>query len=202
MPLAVYFADKEVLFTDRCPSGADYILRVKPAEGIGRAKVLKILENHNSLAVVSAEPDATFESFAGGFVRIEAAGGVVANDCGAWLMIFRNGRWDLPKGHWEPGETVEECALREVAEETGVQGARIVRSLCDTMHAYPMRGRWELKSTHWFEMSLQGHCALCPQREEGIERVSWCPSTELEDRLRTTFPTIRRVMACLQPGRP
>ena len=112
-------------------------------------------------------------------------------------MIFRNGRWDLPKGHWEPGETIEECAVREVGEETGVRGVRIVRPLCETFHAYPMRGRWELKRTRWFEMRFDGSCALSPQREEGIERVVWCPPSELDGRLRATFPTIRRVMACL-----
>ncbi|MFR2525994.1 MAG: NUDIX domain-containing protein [Alistipes sp.] len=259
MPFAVYFADKELLFTDSRPSGADFTLRAEPGEKIGRAKVLKILENHNSLAVLSSDPAAAFEAFATDFIRVEAAGGVVGDACGAWLMIFRNGRWDLPKGHWEPGETIEECAVREVGEETGVRGVRIVRPLCETFHAYPMRGRWELKRTRWFEMRFDGACALSPQpgetieecavrevgeetgvrgvrivrplcetfhaypmrgrwelkrtrwfemrfdgacalspqREEGIERVVWCPPSELDGRLRATFPTIRCVMACV-----
>lgn len=199
MPLAVNFADKEVLFTDRIPAGADFTLHAEPGCKIGRAKVLKILENHNALAVLSPDPAAAFKAFAADFVRVEAAGGVVVDDCGACLMILRNGRWDLPKGHWEPGETIEECAVREVGEETGVHGVRIVRSLCQTLHAYSMRGRWELKCTHWFAMRMDGHCALRPQREEGIERVIWCPSSQLNERLQTTFPTIRRVMECLQP---
>ena len=197
MPFAVYFADKELLFTDSRPSGADFTLRAEPGEKIGRAKVLKILENHNSLAVLSSDPAAAFEAFATDFIRVEAAGGVVGDACGAWLMIFRNGRWDLPKGHWEPGETIEECAVREVGEETGVRGVRIVRPLCETFHAYTMRGRWELKRTRWFEMRFDGACALSPQREEGIERVVWCPPSELDGRLRATFPTIRCVMACV-----
>lgn len=60
-----------------------------------------------------------------------------------------------------------------------------------------MRGRWELKRTRWFEMRFDGACALSPQREEGIERVVWCPPSELDGRLRATFPTIRCVMACV-----
>lgn len=199
MPLTVSFADKQVFFTDRAPDGADFTLRAEPNGKIGRAKVLKILEKHNALAVLSSEPEAAFEAFAADFVRVEAAGGVVVDDCGACLMILRNARWDLPKGHWEPGETIEECAVREVEEETGVRGVRIVRPLCRTLHAYSMRGRWELKCTHWFAMRMDGNCALRPQREEGIERVSWCPSSQLNERLQTTFPTIRRVMECLQP---
>lgn len=70
-------------------------------------------------------------------------------------MIYRNGRWDLPKGHWERGETIEACALREVREETGV-AASIRRHLCDTLHCYQLRGEWEMKRTHWFEMGGRG----------------------------------------------
>ena len=193
----VYFADKSVIFTSDAPGGECYaVVPADPAD-LSRAKVTKILESHNCVAVVSADPDAAFRSFAADFTQIEAAGGVVVNDCGEWLMIHRNGRWDLPKGHWEPGETIEECAVREVGEETGVRGVRIVRPLCETFHAYPMRGRWELKRTRWFEMRFDGACALSPQREEGIERVVWCPPSELDGRLRATFPTIRCVMACV-----
>lgn len=200
MPLTVNFADKQVIFTDRAPAGADFTLRAEPDGKIGRAKVLKILEKHNALAVLSSEPVVAFEAFAADFVRVEAAGGVVVDDCGACLMILRNARWDLPKGHWEPGETIEECAVREVEEETGVRGVRIVRPLCRTLHAYSMRGRWELKRTHWFAMRLEGHCVLRPQHEEGIERAVWCTPAELKCCLQTTYPTIRRVMEGLQSG--
>lgn len=197
MNRTVYFADKAVLFTAETPGGAWYAVSADAGDGLSRDKILNFLESHNSVAVVAADPDAAFAAFAAEFTPVEAAGGVVVNGCGEWLMIHRNGRWDLPKGHWEPGETIEECAVREVGEETGVRGVRIVRPLCETFHAYPMRGRWELKRTRWFEMRFDGACALSPQREEGIERVVWCPPSELDGRLRATFPTIRCVMACV-----
>lgn len=197
MNRTVYFADRAVAFTAEAPGGAWYAVAAEACGGISRAKILNFLESHNSVAVVSDDPDRAFAAFAAEFTPVEAAGGVVVNDCGEWLMIHRNGRWDLPKGHWEPGETIEECAVREVGEETGVRGVRIVRPLCETFHAYPMRGRWELKRTRWFEMRFDGACALSPQREEGIERVVWCPPSELDGRLRATFPTIRCVMACV-----
>ena len=171
MNRTVYFADRAVAFTAEAPGGAWYAVAAEACGGISRAKILNFLESHNSVAVVSDDPDRAFAAFAAEFTPVEAAGGVVVNDCGEWLMIHRNGRWDLPKGHWEPGETIEECAVREVGEETGVRGVRIVRPLCETFHAYPMRGRWELKRTRWFEMRFDGACALSPQREEGIERV-------------------------------
>ena len=64
------------------------------------------------------------------------------NDRGEYLMIHRNGRWDLPKGHVEPGESTAECAVREFAEETGAVGAEVVRFLCRTLHALSLIHIW------------------------------------------------------------
>ena len=155
-----------------------------PDGGISRAKVTKILESYNKAAVVTPDPGAAFGAFAAEFALIEAAGGVVVNDCGQWLMIRRNGRWDLPKGHLECGERIEECAAREIEEETGVR-AGVVRPLCDTLHAYyfPKTERWELKRTHWYEL----HTASCdrPEKTAGTPR---CPPNPY-DRRRATFPS-------------
>ena len=67
---------------------------------------------------------------------VEAAGGLVFNKDGGILMIFRNGKWDLPKGKLEIGESVEECAIREVQEECGVSGLIIENKIKDTYHTY------------------------------------------------------------------
>ena len=194
----VYFADKSVIFTSDALGGECYaVVPADPAD-LSRAKVTKILESHNCVAVVSADPDAAFRSFAADFTQIEAAGGVVVNDCGEWLMIHRNGRWDLPKGHLECGERIEECAAREVEEETGV-AARVVRPLCETLHAYyfPKTARWELKRTHWYELHAPGCAGLTPQIEEGIDSAVWCTPAEVTRNLRDAFPTIRCVAAAM-----
>ena len=117
MDYTVYFADKAVVFTAKTPGEDWYAVTPAPDGGISRAKVTKILESYNKAAVVTPDPGAAFGAFAAEFALIEAAGGVVVNDCGQWLMIRRNGRWDLPKGHLECGERIEECAVREVSEE-------------------------------------------------------------------------------------
>lgn len=189
----VYFADRTLRFLAAAPAEADCAV-VDAREGISRDKILKILESHNSVAVVAADPGAAFAAFAAEFTRVEAAGGVVVDDAGAWLMMRRNGRWDLPKGHVEAGEDFESCAAREIAEETGIR-ARVVRPLCETLHAYwfPKTERWELKRTRWFELRPTQPSALAPQTEEGIERVVWCSPAEAAEHVRDAFPTIRRV---------
>ena len=178
MDYTVYFADKAVVFTAKTPGEDWYAVTPAPDGGISRAKVTKILESYNKAAVVTPDPGAAFGAFAAEFALIEAAGGVVVNDCGQWLMIRRNGRWDLPKGRLECGERIEECAAREIEEETGVR-AGVVRPLCDTLHAYyfPKTERWELKRTHWYELHTASCDRLVPQLEEGIERASWCTPT-------------------------
>ena len=191
----VYFADKAVMFTTAAPGGEWYAATADPDGGISRPKILNFLELHNSVAVVSADPEAAFAAFAAQFAWVEAAGGVAVDGRGRWLLIRRNGRWDLPKGHLEAGESIETCAAREVEEETGVRG-EVVRPLCATLHAYwfPKTGRWELKRTRWFELrATEPSAALQPQTEEGIERVVWCTPAEAAGHLCEAFPTVRRV---------
>ena len=194
MTRTVYFADRSLCFATSAPDQGWYTVAAEPDGGISRAKILNFLESYNSVAVVSEDPETTFKAFAAQFAWVEAAGGVVGDEGGRWLLLPRTGRWDLPKGHLEAGESLEQCAAREVEEETGVAG-EVVRPLCATLHAYwfPKTSRWELKQTHWFELRATDPAALQPQTEEGIERVVWCTPTEAAEHLRGAFPTIRRV---------
>lgn len=194
----VYFADKSVAFTHQ-PSGAEGVFVISDDGSVSRSKVTKILETHKNLEVITSDPDAAYQRFSADFFYVEAAGGVVVRESGEWLMMRRWSRWDLPKGHVEPGESYEECAVREIKEETGVDG-EIVRPLCDTLHAYffPKTNRWELKRTYWFELrELEGGVAQ-PQKEEGIESVSWCDERQVAENYEGCYPTIRRVIGCIR----
>lgn len=196
MQHTVYFADRIVLFTETAPGEPFAEVRPAPGESVSRTKVLKILETVNFVAVVTPDADAAFGAFASGFRAVDAAGGAVVAPDGSRLMILRNGRWDLPKGHREPGESFETCAVREVEEETGVRAA-IEAELCDTLHAYSLRGVWELKRTRWYAMRSAEATLPAPQTEEGITRAAWCDAQAVETNLKGTFPTIRRVFAAL-----
>lgn len=129
------------------------------------------------------------------FTVIEAGGGLVTNPEGDTLMIFRNGRWDLPKGKREVGEEIETCALREVGEECGIEPSSlsIDRFLHHTYHVYTMEGRLVLKRTWWYAMNHSGVGQLEPQLVEGITKVKWVSKAEVVCYIAETYPTIQDV---------
>ncbi len=120
---------------------------------------------------------------AGGFVVRNGAAGVEV------LLIFRRRKWDLPKGKLDAGESIEECALREVREELGISEITIKIPLGRTVHGYRHKARYAVKTTHWFAMSTKA-IDFRPEEKERIERVEWVPLSEARDRL--GFETLRR----------
>jgi 8-oxo-dGTP pyrophosphatase MutT (NUDIX family) len=107
------------------------------------------------------------------FTEVEAAGGLVRHTSGKYLFIEKNGKWDMPKGHIERGETPDNCALREVHEECGISNHVIVKPLEPSYHTYMWEGISYLKKTHWFLMNYDEEIIFNPQIEEGITRVQW-----------------------------
>ena len=196
--LRVWFATRELCFACHTIEGY-YTLCIASPQDISRAKIITFLENYNKVVVLSEEPLRAFECFARQMKCVEAAGGVVQSELGEVVMIRRNERWDLPKGHREKGETMEQCAAREAEEETGVK-ARVLRPLCETTHAYyfPRTERWELKCTHWYLLRSTESGDLKPQTEEGIVGVEWCNPIEVDRYLEESYPTIRRVVEALR----
>lgn len=105
-----------------------------------------------------------------------AAGGIVlCNNSDLMLLIRRNGVWDLPKGKCKTGETIPECALREVEEETGLKKLAVTSFLCETYHEYEDSGELIGKTTHWYLLSGEDVAGqkLKPQTEEGITKLTW-----------------------------
>ena len=141
---------------------------------------------NNSLEIITEN----WESFCANYVLIEAAGGLVYNDKNQLLMIFRNGKWDLPKGKLEIGENIEQCAIREVEEECGVSGLIITQQLQKTYHTYEINGQKILKCTYWFEMQSSFKGNLIPQTEEGITAVVWVDKQVISEKLENSFGNI------------
>lgn len=126
---------------------------------------------------------------------IEAAGGAVKNSEGKLLLIHRRGKWDLPKGKIDKGETPEKAALREVEEECGVSGLKIVRTLSPTYHTYMEGEKLILKKTHWYEMSTDHAKKLIPQTEEGISKCEWRNEAGVAEAMKDTFHSVEEVVA-------
>jgi len=113
------------------------------------------------------------------FTEVNAAGGLVKHSSGRYLFIEKKGKLDLPKGHMEPGEEPEVCALREVREECGIDGHSIVKQLMPSYHTYTLEGISYLKKTNWFLMNYKGDMIQEPQIQEGITKVEWLLPEEI-----------------------
>lgn len=121
----------------------------------------------------------------------KAGGGLVYNKKGEVLFILRNGKWDLPKGGIEKGEEIDQTAIREVEEETGVSGLKINKKLQKTYHVFIRNGKYKLKIVHWFEMQTDFEGIPMPQEEEGIEKVAWLNPDEIKEALKNSYENIK-----------
>ena len=156
--------------------------------------LLKVQEEIKCFLIYHDNLDELWERFKSFFKVIEAGGGLVKNPKDEVLFIFRLGKWDLPKGKMEEGESIENVALREVEEECGIAGLEIVRPLANTYHIYEHKGEAILKKTLWFEMFCASQCALTPQKEEGITEAKWLDKDQAQVALRNTYPAIQELL--------
>lgn len=125
---------------------------------------------------------------------IVACGGLVHTAENELLLIFRKGKWDLPKGKLDEGETLEECALREIEEETGAINLTIEQPLQVTYHTYQERGKHNLKESHWYLIKAKEKTPLKPQTEEDIEKCIWVPLAEVGNYIGGAFASVADVL--------
>ena len=123
------------------------------------------------------------------FTVIEAGGGIVRNSQAHFLAIYRNDKWDLPKGKIEVGESKTQAALREVEEECGIQDLILGRFVDTSYHIYQEKDKWVLKQSHWYEMQSDQE-QFEPQTEEGIGEVRWFDRKDMNIILNNTYPNI------------
>ncbi|WP_186756211.1 NUDIX hydrolase [Echinicola salinicaeni] len=147
------------------------------------------LKNLDSITIV-AEDVATLKKFIKSrFSIVKAAGGVVTKG-EQILFIHRLGKWDLPKGKFEKGETPEECAVREVEEECAIDVKR-GELICKTWHTYTQNRKSILKKTYWFAMECKDDSQMKPQKEEGIDDIKWLSHQEAKVALVNSYPSMR-----------
>ena len=133
-----------------------------------KSKKVKMLYLYHS------KEDKLWYYFLNMFKLIEAAGGLVRNlKTNHFLFIFRNKKWDLPKGRINKNEEVQKAAIREVEEETGVENLSIIKPLNTTYHIFKRNRKYRLKKTFWYLMETDYNGELTPETKEGIEKAIW-----------------------------
>ena len=157
--------------------------------------VLQKLEDGKKESAVFVAPDVKqlLKKVSLHFTILVAAGGLITNPAGEVLLMFRRGKWDLPKGKQDPGEDLETCALREVAEETGLRNISLDNKIIETFHYYPMKNKKVLKHTHWYRMHFTGTELTIPQIEEDIQDLQWVKPQNVEKYLKFSYENIREV---------
>lgn len=149
---------------------------------------------HKQVVILSGNPEKTKNNFFKNFKHIKAAGGLVINQKNEILFIFRNGKWDLPKGKTERKEKPKTAAIREVQEETGIDQLEIIEPLQKTCHCYLINNTPCLKETFWYLMKTNSTIKLVPQLEEGITRVEWIARSRLRRCLKNTYKLIENLV--------
>jgi ADP-ribose pyrophosphatase YjhB (NUDIX family) len=127
------------------------------------------------------------------FREVDAAGGMVQNEKGDYLLIFNRGRWTLPKGGVEWREAIEEAAVREVKEETGLDELELLDKMGETYHTFRRGRNWVLKTTHWYHMKASSEATLIPQASEKIEAVQWKSPQQWLEVAENSYPLVRHL---------
>lgn len=121
------------------------------------------------------------------------------NNKGEYLFIKRLDKWDLPKGKLEKGETITDCAIREVEEECLVSKLQIIKELPKTYHCYSHKGKEILKISYWFLMSCGEFSKMKPQTEEGITELKWIAPENFSEVYNNTYASIKQLLTSIFP---
>nr|WP_067062681.1 NUDIX domain-containing protein [Mucilaginibacter sp. L294] len=191
----IYINQKVVLLTVKSPKFAEHYQKID-AEHFDLKIVYHWVDKQPGklFYVLCDDAKAFLKKVIKNNMLIEAAGGLVTNQNGDHLFIYRNDKWDLPKGKIEKKEKTKIAAVREVEEECGIKVSKLEEKICKTYHTYIYKGEVVLKKTHWFKMRYKGNARLVPQLEEGITDVRWFKNEEVPTIINNTFPSIIDVL--------
>ena len=178
----VFFNQKPLILTDKIQyiSDTEPLLFIKYSSVTQIIKALKSSKN-SKVFLYHKDMDKLWKGFKKKFPIVEAAGGLVKRTDNKLLFIFRNNKWDLPKGGVEKKELIINAAKREVTEETGVSDIIVEKKISETYHIFKKGKRFRLKKTYWFKMSTAYMGKTKPQTEEGIEKTKWVSNKNIED---------------------
>ncbi len=187
----IYVGNKPIILTTKVEKETGFKSFLLKSVNIG--KVIKTLNNTDLMAVhlVHKNEDKLLKHFLKLLPNVIAGGGKAYNSKNEILFIYRNNKWDLPKGKAERKETIEETAIREVEEETSVKGLKIIKPIPTTYHIFKRHGKHRIKVTYWFEMKTDYSGELIPQEKEGITKVEWLDDKASQKALENSYANIK-----------
>ena len=191
----VFFNQKPLILTNKIQDFSDTepLLFIKYTSVTQIIKALKSSKN-SKVFLYHKDIDKLWKGFIKKFPIVEAAGGLVKRTDNKFLFIYRNNKWDLPKGGVEKKELIIDAAKREVTEETGVTDIIVEKRISETYHIFKKGKRFRLKKTYWFKMSTAYMGKTKPQIEEGIEKTKWVSNKNIEDILNDAFENIKIIV--------
>jgi 8-oxo-dGTP pyrophosphatase MutT (NUDIX family) len=187
----IFVGDKPIILTTKVEEETDFKNYLLSTVNIG--KVIKELKDDKlaSIRLIDADKEVLLKKFLKLLPNVVAGGGKVYNDEGKVLFIYRNNKWDLPKGKVEGKETIDYTAIREVEEATGISGLEITKPLEMTYHIFKRNGKHRIKVTYWFEMRTSYDGKLIPQVKEGITKVQWLDDTQMKRAMTNSYANIK-----------
>jgi 8-oxo-dGTP pyrophosphatase MutT (NUDIX family) len=194
----VFFNESFLIISDKAENNNGVKQTVLPLQNISQFTVWLAEAERSAKSInmvfIHKGAESIWEEFKSNFKIIKAAGGLVKNNSNQFLFIFRKGKWDLPKGKIEKGESLKIGAIREVKEETGLTDVGVQKKINITYHIYRHKEKLVLKETFWYQMQNQGNESLVPQTDEDIEKAVWLSEKEIEPVLMNTYGSIKDVL--------
>ena len=187
----IFVGNKPIVLTTALETETDFKNFMIDAVDINKVISKLKKDKYNSVRIVGIDKEVLLKKFLALLPNVIAGGGKVYNPKNEILFIFRNGKWDLPKGKAEAKETINQTALSELEEETGITGLSITKPLEITYHIFKRNERHYIKVTYWFQMYSEYEGTLIPQEKEGITKVKWIPETKLKKVLNNSYSNIK-----------
>ena len=191
----VFYNQKQINFTTDLGKNTKNtpLFFIKYANANSITKALKD-KTVTEVYLYHSNPDKFEKHFFRIFSSVEAAGGLVQHQDGRFLFIYRNNKWDLPKGKIKKNETLMKAAKREVCEETGVTDLEVKKPLPITYHIYNANGKFKVKKTYWFLMNSKFNGSLLPQFEENIKMAVWKGINEIPKLMENAYENIKIIL--------
>ena len=190
----IFVGNKPIILTTQVEKETDF--KNLLIDSVSIEKILSVLnkDKYKSVHLIGSDLDSMLKTFLKFLPNVIAGGGKVLNASERILFIFRNGKWDLPKGKAESNETIDKTALREVEEETGIKGLCITKPLDITYHIFKRNNQYQIKKTYWFEMFSEYEGDLKPQLNEGITKVKWIGPKKLKKVKKNIYANIESLI--------